>query len=46
MNIFDLDNAFPEYIILEVAFVFTIFTLFKRVYSYDCLQPPLITSLL
>jgi hypothetical protein len=38
MDIFDLDNeAFPEYIILEVAFIFTVFTLFKRGYSYDCL---------
>lgn len=31
MNIFKLDNeAFPGYITLEVAFVFTLFTLFKR----------------
>jgi hypothetical protein len=31
MNIFDLDNeAFPEYIVLEFAFVFALFTLFKR----------------
>jgi len=31
MNIFDLDKeAFPEYVILEVAFVFTLHSLFKR----------------
>lgn len=31
MNTFDLDNeAFPEYIILEVAFIFTLHYLFKR----------------
>jgi len=37
MNIFGLDNeAFPEYIILEVAFVFTLFTYLNEACSYDC----------